>query len=410
MKRFFQVLSFDVLAKVVLGLVSLALIRYMPVEQFAGFTLAVSVATLAAQALAGGFNRIYVVGFETLSLAGRASAFLGFQLTLVAVVAMAGVLVADALNSLYPAALALALGIVLSEFAKTYYQRELRFGRYSAIEVGRAAGQALGVGLLIVVYRDTLGAAPVIWIQAAALALSFAVALAAVMRWTEVFAPAAIARVARTVLLGPYGYLLAYFAVLAVFSQIDVLMVKALAGEHTLATYGSALRYYGLLSLALGAVHAVLLPAIQRAATAADLRRLYREHFRLVLLFAPAVLLGAWLAGWILPWVDGGRYPDAVAAFRVLAASAIVSFAFSPHVNLLLKRGRFRFLFLLIIAASAVAFAANLVLIPRFGAPGAALGTAIASACANVSFFLLARRLMHTVGDPVGSPSSHRIP
>ena len=398
MKRFFQVLSFDVLAKVVLGLVSLALIRFMPVEQFAAFTLAVSVATLAAQALAGGFNRIYVVGYEALALAGRAGAFLGFQLALVALLALAGTLAAAALGGLYPAAVALALGIVLSEFAKTYYQRELRFGRYSAIEVGRAAGQALGVGLLIAVYRDALGAAPVIWVQAAALALSFAVAAAAALRWADVFAPAAIARVARTVLGGAYGYLLAYFGVLAVFSQIDVLMVKALADEHTLATYGSALRYYGLLSLALGAVHAVLLPAIQRAATAAELRRLYREHFRLVLLFAPAVALGAWLAGWVLPWVDGGRYPDAVTAFRLLAASAVVSFAFSPHVNLLLKRGRFRFLFLLIVAASAVALAANLALIPRFGAPGAALATAIASACVTVPIFFLARRLSNPAG------------
>ncbi len=403
MKRFFQVLSFDVLAKVVLGLVSLALIRFMPVEQFAAFTLAVSVATLAAQTLSGGFNRIYVVGYETLSLAGRADAFLGFQLALVAVVVVAGSAAAPALDGLYPAAVALALGIVLSEFAKTYYQRELRFGRYSAIEVGRAAGQALGVGLLIAVYRDSLAAAPVIWIQAAALAMAFVATLASVVRWRSVFDPAAVARIARTVLLGPYGYLLAYFAVLAAFSQIDVLMVKALASEHTLATYGSALRYYGLLSLALGAVHAVLLPAIQRAATAEDLRRLYREHFRLVLLFAPAVALAAWLAGWVLPWVDGGRYPDAVTAFRVLSASAVVSFAFSPHVNLLLKRGRFRFLFGLIVAASAVAVVANLALIPPFGAAGAAFATAIASACVTVPIFFLARHLAGSAGKLAGA-------
>jgi O-antigen/teichoic acid export membrane protein len=194
------------------------------------------------------------------------------------------------------------------------------------------------------------------------------------------------------VIAGPYAWLVAYFAVLAVFSQVDVLLLKALSDERTLAAYGSALRYYALLSLALGAVHAVLLPAIQRAASQAELDTLYAQHFRLLALFVPAVALAALAAGWILPWIDLGRYPDAVPAFRILAASAVISFAFSPHVNVLLKRERFRFLFLLIVAALAVDIVLNLALIPRFGAAGAAAATLLASACVTVPIFLASRR------------------
>jgi O-antigen/teichoic acid export membrane protein len=137
----------------------------------------------------------------------------------------------------------------------------------------------------------------------------------------------------------------------------------------------------------------VLLPAVQQAETPEALEALYRQHLRLLAVFAPAVALAAWLAGWVLPWIDRGRYPEAVPVFRILAASAVVSFACSPHVNLLMKLHRFRFLFALIVAALGIAVLLNLVLIPRAGAVGAAWATLVASACVTVPIFLAARRM-----------------
>jgi len=394
MKRFVQVLSFDVLAKAVLGLVAVALIRFMPTDQFAAYTLALSVATLAAQVLAGGFNRIYIVGYERLGLADRTEPFLGLQLALVALAGILGLPAAGALEGLYAAVVALAAAIVLSEFSKTYFQRELRFGRYSAIEIGRVIAQAAAIIGLIAVYGGAVKASAVLWIQAAALAGAFLVALGARLAWRRVSALRAWGSLLRGAAAGgPYAYLFAYFGVLAVFSQIDVVLLKLLSEERTLASYGSALRYYALLSLALGAVHAVLLPSIQRAETREALDSLYAQHLRLLVVFIPGVALAALAAGWLLPWIDLGRYPDSVLAFRILAVSAVLSFAFSPHVNLLMKHERFRFLFVLIVIALAVHVLLCLLLIPRFGAPGAAAATLIASACVTVPIFFESRRL-----------------
>lgn len=393
MKRFVQVLSFDVLAKAVLGLVAVALIRFMPTDQFAAYTLALSVATLAAQVLAGGFNRIYIVGYERLGLADRTEPFLGLQLALVALAGILGLPAAGAFEGLYPAVVALAAAIVLSEFSKTYFQRELRFGRYSAIEIGRVSAQAAAIIGLIAVYGGAVKASAVLWIQAAALAGAFLVALGARLAWRRVSALRTWGSLLRGAAAGPYAYLFAYFGVLAVFSQIDVVLLKLLSDERTLASYGSALRYYALLSLALGAVHAVLLPSIQRAETREALDSLYAQHLRLLVVFIPGVALAALAAGWLLPWIDLGRYPDSVPAFRILAVSAVLSFAFSPHVNLLMKHERFRFLFVLIVIALAVHVLLCLLLIPRFGAPGAAAATLIASACVTVPIFFESRRL-----------------
>jgi O-antigen/teichoic acid export membrane protein len=192
---------------------------------------------------------------------------------------------------------------------------------------------------------------------------------------------------------GPYALLFAYFSVMAVFSQLDVIMVRWLADDRVLASYGAAMRYYGVLSLALGAVHAVLLPAIQQARSGRELDVLFGQHLRLVMIFGSVAVLAGAAAGWVMPWVDRGRYPDSVTAFRVLAISAVVSFAFSPHVNLLMKLERFRFLLLLIAAALGANFAMLLWLVPRYAAVGASVSTLVAAACVTIPIYFESRRL-----------------
>src|SRR5580765_4759897 len=143
MKHFVQVLSVDILAKLALGAVSIALIRFMPVGEYAALTLAVSAAGLAAQVISAGVNRIYIVGFERHALAGKVEILLALQLAGVAAAALVALPFSGIFRGLYPVAAALAGAMVISEFSKTYYQRELRFASYSLIEFGRTAVQAV---------------------------------------------------------------------------------------------------------------------------------------------------------------------------------------------------------------------------------------------------------------------------
>ncbi|HLF23911.1 MAG TPA: polysaccharide biosynthesis C-terminal domain-containing protein, partial [Burkholderiales bacterium] len=105
------------------------------------------------------------------------------------------------------------------------------------------------------------------------------------------------------------------------------------------------------------------------------------------------VVLAGVAAGWVMPWVDHGRYPDSVTAFRVLAISAVVSFGFSPHVNLLMKLERFRFLVALVALALGVNVVMLLLLVPRYGSIGASVGTLIAAACVTIPIYFESRRL-----------------
>ena len=393
MKYFAQVLSFDALAKVTLGAVTIALIRFMPIDQYAALTFAVSVAGLAAQVFSAGFNRIYIVGYERYALTGKIETLLTLQLLGVAALALAAAPFAGAFGGLYHAAVALAGALVLSEFSKTYYQRELRFARYSGIEIARTAVQGGAIGGLLLVYGDRLEAASVLWAQCGALALVFCAVLWPLVRWRRLADLSSAGALVRGIAAGPYALLFVYFSIIAVFSQADVMMVRWLADDRVLASYGAALRYYGVLSLALGAVHAVLLPTIQQARPGRELDELFGQHFRLVLIYTPVLVLAVAAAGWVMPWVDQGRYPDSVVAFRVLAVSAAISFAFSPHVNLLMKLERFRFLVALVSAAFGVNLAMLLWLVPRYGAIGASLAVLLAAACVTVPIYFESRRL-----------------
>ena len=398
MRRFFQVFAVDVVARLLLGLVSLALIRFFEPSQYARYTLAVALATAVAQTLAAGFGRIFIVGHGPLNLAGHEGAYLGLQLLLLAVVACVTWPFASAFASVDGAVLVLALGIVTSEFAKTVFQQRLQFPRYSTVEIVRAVLQAAAVAGLLAVYRHATSTRAVVIVQGGALLVACGLALAREMDWRGLVDTRRIAHLAAAILSGRYALLLAYFAVVAVFSQVDVVMLKLVGSEAALASYGAALRYYALLSLALGSVHAVLVPTIQRGQDRGELEALYEQHFRLLALFVPAVAAGAWAARWVLPFVDGGRYPDSVPAFQILAASSVISFAFSPHANVLFALQRFRFLLSVVVVALVLAVALHAWLIPRYGAAGAAMVTLLTAGVANGALYAAARRAHRSGG------------
>lgn len=391
MRAMVRVFAFDVASKAMLAALALALIRVMPAAEYARYTLALAAISFATQTLASTFNRIYIVGYERLGLHGSASAFLGFQLLAVSSAAALALPFHGALRGMYLPVVAVTLVTCFSEFAKTVFQREMRFGRFTQIEVARSAltaGASLGV---VAVLGAGIRAWQVLVVQALAMAAVFVLAMRRRTAWREVLHPGDAARLAVRVVQGGYRYLFGYFALLGVLSQLDVFMLAALRTPHELATYGSAFRYYALLSLALGAAHAVLLPLIQQVSTLEEQDLILRRQWRMVAVIGPVILIGAGLAGWIIPLIDGGRYPGAVAVFRVLAVSAVVSFAFSPHANVLLRVRDFRFMFLLACATLVGHLGLTYLLVQRAGALGAALATAATFLVFNGSAFLRAR-------------------
>ncbi|MBU0940415.1 MAG: polysaccharide biosynthesis C-terminal domain-containing protein, partial [Bacteroidetes bacterium] len=123
-----------------------------------------------------------------------------------------------------------------------------------------------------------------------------------------------------------------------------------------------------------------------------ELNSLYGKHLRLVFLFIPVVVLGAWLANWILPLIDDGKYPEAVIVFQILSLSAIISFVFSPHTNFVMKFEDFKFLFYIISITIFANVFLNSIMIPLYGSIGASLATLVCFAFSNLITFFRAQK------------------
>lgn len=391
MKSAIQIFFFDILSKLLLGAMGIVLIRYMPENEYARYTLAVSLIAVATQTLVLSFNRIYIVGYERLDLEGASSSFLGFQLWGILALVVVTLPLQGFARGVYWLVVAVAVATCLVEFAKTFSQRELKFFRFSMIELARAAVLVGSVFALIYVVRYNLKAWEVLFVQAFSTLAVFLAFFWKLIKWEKLLRIGEAVRLALAVAAGEYRYLFGYFFVLAFFLQVSVFVLRITANDVTLATFGAAFRYSSILSLALAAVQVVLLPLIQRAQNIAELEDIYGKHKRMLLLFAPMVLFAAWIGQWIIPWVDKGKYPDAVAAFQILAVSTIVSFALSPHAYLVMRFEDFKFLFVLIGVALLLSIGLNVALISALGAVGAAIATLISITFVSGSQFLRAR-------------------
>ncbi len=400
MKSSIQVFLFDILSKGLLGAISLALIRFMPEDEFALYTFAVSIAAIVTQALAMSFNRIYLVGYRNLNLESRPASFLGFQILTITVVIGLMLPLTEYLGGVYWSVAALILATCVSEFAKTIFQSELRFLNFSMVELCRSVVFVGGVSILLYNVRHDSKAWQILLFQAAAM---FLVSVSVIRRRLDVYRLLKISEAMRftlAIMRRQYRYLFGYFFLLAFFAQISVLTLTIFADSGDLATFGSAFRYASLLSLALAAVQAVLLPVVQRTQDIVELRAVFAEHRKMVLLFALLALFGGWISQWVIPWIDLGKYPEAVPVFRILAVSTILSFAFSPHVNLVMRFEDFKFLFVLISVALVVSIGLNIVLVSMLGAIGAAVASLISVGGVSSSQFVRARRYKDSLGAP----------
>lgn len=399
MKSMLQVLSCDLVGKGLMALVSALLIRYMTEPDYALYSVTYALLMIFIQLCSGALNRVYVIGFDRFDLRTDPAVLTRLQLLMVCV--GAPVLIA-LIGSRKPIAWVCAAAMLFgcnAELVKSRFQQQMRFGRYSSVEFLRAVIVCAGVGTLIWALRLQLSAAATLAIQVVGYASVLLLYGLPRLRVHRREAWHATRRLAVNLWQGPYRFLFVYFLILAVFSQIDILVLRWMGTQHQVAAYAAAYRYYNVLVLALGAANAVLLPAAQRVRSAGGAAALRRQHQGGLYFFAPLVLLALSVAGWIMPLVDGGRYPESPAVFRILAVSSLFSFAMSPALNLVLGAEDFRFLVMVAAVCCVLGPLLNVLFIPRLGAIGTAWSLLISMAALNGAGFW--RSLRYHAAEPL---------
>ncbi|MEW6350138.1 MAG: polysaccharide biosynthesis C-terminal domain-containing protein [Thermodesulfobacteriota bacterium] len=388
------VLSWDMAAKALTALTMILIIRLLDPLEYASYTLAIAVAGVVVQVLSSAVTRIYVLSYDQLGIAEHPGALLSIELALGLAVPLAVIPVCGVGLPLGLAVCGLVVSRLASEFVRTEFQRRLAFGGYANLELFRSALFLGAIAMLAPLGIAEPGAGLVTSAQALAVAVvtvPFVVRLSLTKGITRFRAGVSTGKQ----LLSPENrYLFGYFCVLAVFVQLDVFMLKALSDSQNVASYGSASRYYGVLGMALGAVHAVLLPAVAQSRTRLEIEQLFAKQRIAVVIFAMGVITLVLAAPSLIPLIDKGRYPESIPVFQVLAVSSIISFAFSPHANVVMRIDRHRFLFYLICVGTGINLVLNFVLIPAHGALGAAFTTLASATVVNVSTYVRSRRLL----------------
>ena len=391
MKSVVIVYVLDVLAKSLLVVTGFFLVRLLSPDEYARYTFAMSIIAVATQAVSGSLNRIYIAGHREFVADQTPGLFLGLQVWTVLVPATVVWAIVGRDDSVHGWMLLSIVATCCLDFARTCFQQRLSFGRFSAVELARAA---LLVGLLAYLrFRgDVLQAQHALAAQATTMFAVFLVAFGREIDWRDVLRVVPALRLASRIVRGDFVFLFGYFFLMAFLLQVEVFVLKTLGKSIDVATFGAATRYALVLSLALNAVNTVLFPLLQQVRTAEEIRGVYRRHTQMLLAFVPIVGLAAMAAPWVLPWIDQGKYPIAVPTFQILCVANVALFAFSPYVNLLLRFNDFRFLLGLIVAAVLLDTGLNAALVPSLGAIGAAVALTVGNGAFTGAIFVRARR------------------
>lgn len=178
-------------------------------------------------------------------------------------------------------------------------------------------------------------------------------------------------------------------------NQMEVLLLGALAGASDAALFAAAWRLASLTPFALSALTAIggplIASAYQRGARE-ELHHVSKLVARVGLGFAllAAIILliwGRWLLG-----LFGPEFPHAYTVVVVLLAGGLVN-AFTGIVGyLMVLTGRERPALAIFAASLVLSLGLNLVLIPRFGATGAAAASSAATAAWNFAMLVYVRR------------------
>lgn len=347
----------NVVARGLSAIGTVLLIRSLSVDSFAYAVLFLNVGQFAGSALTGGIRERYMrVEAERVSRGSNQQT--GFALawaaSLALVLAVAAVCVV-VVRLLQPASgehdqilfVALATAFTAAhasiELAMFHHRAHLGFTRAGLIDIAR--GAAMLVAALIASF-GLIGSGPTVaaWTAGAVLVVALFACVPLGLRTLHARPIRAIA--------GDFGresgWLTGYYVTSAGFAYATIFIVAALLNNEAIASYGAAVRYMSFVYGPFPALMAVMRvrtsqediidsPQLQLSILAGWVKRMLPPS-------AVVLVLAAAAAPVVIPYIDGGRYPDSVPIFQILLIGALFQYATMPAPNLLMSQRRYELL------------------------------------------------------------------
>ena len=250
------------------------------------------------------------------------------------------------------------------------------------VNVSRPALLIAGLGVLWLAYRPPFSAPMVLAIY---LAASLVMAAACVAYCLAVLPPEMMRATAeydrRTWMSTATGFAAAIF-IAAVSDRVDLLIMGMTGEAAQVAVYAVAVRFAQTVTVAASAASTAMAPHLVelfpdlRAGRREAIQALLRNTARTCLYISLLALAGFWALGPLFLALFGPHYEMAHAPLMILACGQAASALFGPAAGVATLAGAPRIAITGIAIGVAVNVTLNLLLVPQFGAVGAATATA----------------------------------
>lgn len=175
----------------------------------------------------------------------------------------------------------------------------------------------------------------------------------------------------------------------------DQLLLKTLRGSYDLGLYAAGNRIVNMVTIPLLAVNSIVAPRLAGLWTQDDragLRRAARQATRLIVWSSLPVFLVVFVFAEFLLGLFGPEFVSGAPAMRILLLGQCCNVLVGPTGAVLNMTRYERLMNRLALAGLVVNVAANLLLVPRFGATGAAAGSALGLAVLNGAAWYFIRK------------------
>ena len=193
----------------------------------------------------------------------------------------------------------------------------------------------------------------------------------------------------------PFGLAGIYYLI---YFQSDIILIRYLVDEESAGVYHVAFVVMAAVYLFPSVLYQkLLLPKIHRWAhhDPDRLNRTYRLGNTAMLALGVGAMIALWAAvPPLLPWLFGDEYRPAISLLMILAIAAPIRFLASSAGSVLSTRDYMRAKVHLMGLAALVNVLLNLLLIPHYGATGAAIATVLSDALLCTLYIMKSRRLI----------------
>lgn len=396
----FTVASLDILNKLLKGILIILLIRCLDIEEYSKYTLFITISTFVYSFFANGLYTTYVLNeSERISRNGRTSIRLyKNNFYIISIINLALILfsllliIKDKNNILITVAFIYSFTICILELCKSYYLVNKNFKQSGKIVNQINIIIIISLLLMILLHRVNLMSIAILHIMVTGYfaLINFKKIIKLISIDKEEFDDNIyISNYYKTSL-----WIMSYTALLAIFNQIDILIIKAFLNNESVAIYGVSFKYYTLMLSILPAIKTVLKIRTTQKDMLDDLyaqkefmKMWIRKTSKIVI---PMIIIVIFLSPVVLTTLNGKQYNDSIILFQIFCIGISISYIFSPSSNILMAMRKYKFMTSLAFLVCILNFVGNIVLVNSMGIIGVVIITVISHTMINlVSTFVV---------------------